>query len=134
MPRFAILRHDCPPGYERELHWDFMLEFGETLKTWALPQAPGEAAGGESSSADELPDHRLAYLTYEGPVSGGRGCVTRCDRGEYRLIRRSNDEWVVELDGERLQGVAALRRLTTAPPRWQWEFARRQRIDEEERR
>jgi hypothetical protein len=60
--------------------------------------------------------------------------VTCCDQGEYRLIRRSNDEWVVDLDGERLQGVAALRRLTAAPPRWQWEFSRRPRVDGEERR
>jgi hypothetical protein len=36
MSRFAILRHDSPRG----LHWDLLLETGDTLATWALPQVP----------------------------------------------------------------------------------------------
>ena len=37
MPRFVILRHDKPRGE----HFDFMLEAGDVLKTWALALAPG---------------------------------------------------------------------------------------------
>ena len=33
--RFAILEHDYPV-----LHWDFMLEAGDVLRTWRLPAVP----------------------------------------------------------------------------------------------
>ena len=36
MPRFAVLRHESP----EEVHWDFLVETGAALRTWALPQAP----------------------------------------------------------------------------------------------
>lgn len=127
MPRFVILRHECPPGYARPSHWDFMLEVGPALKTWALLQTPDETpsdqpSGSESCRAEALADHRLEYLTYEGPVSGGRGEVARWDLGTYRLVRCSEDEWIVELQGERLQGRASLRRIAADPQFWQWQF------------
>ena len=64
MPRFVILEHDHPV-----LHWDLMLEAGDVLQTWRLanPPTPGCAI-----DATALPDHRLTYLDYEGPVSGNR--------------------------------------------------------------
>ena len=39
--------------------------------------------------AEVLPDHRLAYLDYEGPISGDRGSVTRWDRGTYDVEHQS---------------------------------------------
>ena len=66
MPRFVVLRHDGPQG----LHWDFMLEMGQGLATWALNREP-DAAG--PIPAEALPEHRLAYLDYEGSLSGDRG-------------------------------------------------------------
>lgn len=76
MPRFVILRHDHP-----HLHWDFMLETGEVLRAWRLEREPLADAGPIAATA--LADHRLMYLDYEGPVSGGRGTVTRWDAGEF---------------------------------------------------
>ena len=97
MPRYVILEHDHPA-----LHWDFMLEAGDVLKTWrlaALPR-PGAAVAAEPSF-----DHRRAYLDYEGPVSGGRGTVTRWDAGTFSW--EAADEGVaVWLDGARLRGRA----------------------------
>src|ERR1700730_7618701 len=76
MPRFVILQHDHP-----ELHWDLMLQAGETLRTWRLAKAP--ELPGEAIVASAIGDHRPMYLDYEGPVSGGRGQVIRWDQGTY---------------------------------------------------
>ncbi len=83
MPRFVVLRHETPPGHERPTHWDFMLEAGGVLRTWALAEAP---CRGRAIAAEELAEHRLAYLEYEGDVSGGRGSVVRWDAGTYEVL------------------------------------------------
>jgi hypothetical protein len=119
MPRFVVLEHATPPGYERPLHWDLMLETESGLATWALERAPEPA---HKIRADRLGDHRLAYLDYEGEVSGGRGRVTRWDSGQYELICRSQDRWVVRLAGRRLAGELELRRESAGDQRWICEF------------
>jgi hypothetical protein len=83
MPRFAILRHEMPATSSRATHWDLLLERGETLETWALSQEPVVGAWPIEIEVEALPDHRLDYLTYEGPVSGHRGTVSRWDEGEF---------------------------------------------------
>ena len=113
MPRFVILRHDSPQGE----HYDFMLEAGGVLKTWALPRPP---ALGVEMDCEALADHRLAYLDYEGPISGERGAVTRFDRGDYVLERQDGAEWTVTIIGENLAGRATL--LGTADDRNRWRF------------
>jgi hypothetical protein len=60
--------------------------------------------------ARQLPDHRLAYLDYEGPVSGDRGAVTRWDAGEYRLEVGDDERWIATLSGRRLKGRMTLAR------------------------
>jgi hypothetical protein len=90
MPRFVLLEHDHP-----ELHWDFMLEHEGVLKTWRLASMPSRA--GESIPAVPLGDHRIAYLDYEGPVSGDRGNVKRCAAGTYELIAGVFGDDVLEL-------------------------------------
>ena len=109
--RFVILRHDSPQG----VHFDFMLESGGAMKTWSLAQPP---QAGMEIACEALPDHRLAYLDYEGPISGGRGSVARWDRGVFTIQRQSEAEWVVELTGERLAGKAILCRSADDPKRW----------------
>ena len=115
MPRFVILHHEMPLGDERPSHWDFMLQWGDVLKTWAL-QEPPEA--GKTTGATALDDHRAAYLDYEGPVSGGRGSVTRWDAGTYQLVRQSEEELVVTLAGARLSGRVTLARASDNPDSW----------------
>jgi hypothetical protein len=112
MPRFVVLTHDHP-----FLHWDLMLEQGDSLRTWRLSQPPDAA---ESIAAEALPDHRLAYLDYEGAVSGGRGNVERWDRGEYEVIASMPDRVVVHLHGRRLEGAASLDRSDTDAT---WKFS-----------
>lgn len=115
MPRFVILRHDSPRG----LHFDFLLEMGQALKTWALPQPP---ESGIEMTCEVLPDHRLAYLDYEGPVSGDRGSVTRWDRGTYEIQRQNDTGLVIELSGEKLIGRATLEPSPEDPKRWRFSF------------
>jgi hypothetical protein len=76
-----------------------MLEWGESLRTWALAAEPANRA---QLIGKKLPDHRLAYLDYEGPVSDNRGCVTRVDRGTYEVVRENEQELTVRLSGDRL--------------------------------
>jgi hypothetical protein len=97
MPRFVILQHDHP-----ELHWDFMLEADGVLKTWRLPAPPTH----DPRTALAIGDHRLAYLDYEGPVSGGRGRVERWDQGSYLEA----ENWTLELEGKRWSGQVLLQR------------------------
>jgi hypothetical protein len=113
MPRFVILRHDSPRG----LHWDFLLEMGGVLRAWALSQPPEPNL---KLPCEALPDHRLAYLEYEGPISRGRGSVTRWDRGTYETERETNEELVVDVHGERLAGRASLRQSPEQPGGWQF--------------
>ncbi len=115
MPQFVILCHDSPRG----MHFDLMLEVGDSLKTWALPQPPRP---GVEMVCDALGDHRLAYLDFEGPISGGRGLVTRWDRGTYTIERQDDAEWIVHLTGDKTQGRAILRRSAHLPNRWIFSF------------
>jgi hypothetical protein len=107
MPRYVILHHEMPTGL-RQSHWDLMLEFGSALRTWALKHELG--ASQRPEQAEALPDHRLEYLTYEGPVSGGRGTVTRWDAGPYEVELEAPAELRVSLTGQRLQGKLVLKR------------------------
>ncbi len=96
MLRYVILTHDHP-----FLHWDLMLERGVALRTWRLA-APPEPD--RDVAAEPLGDHRLAYLDYEGPVSGERGYVTRWDAGVVEWLIEDADAPRVRLSGEKLGG------------------------------
>jgi hypothetical protein len=110
--RFVILRHDHPRG----VHWDFMLESAGVLKTWALPQPPEP---GSEQPARALGDHRIAYLDYEGPVSGDRGSVSRWDAGQCVWLLDSEHEIEVLLTGARLVAHVRLQHLATTGDAWQ---------------
>ncbi|MEM9186332.1 MAG: hypothetical protein AAGB00_07550 [Planctomycetota bacterium] len=91
MPRYVLLRHECPDDYRDGPHWDLMLEdrASQTLCTWSLLELPSAwrvgdlSGGGAAVAAERLPDHRLRYLDYEGGISGGRGRVERVAAGTF---------------------------------------------------
>lgn len=95
--RFVILIHDHP-----QLHWDFMLEADGVLKTWRLAEEPGS---GRTVPAELLPDHRIEYLDYEGPVSGDRGTVHQFDAGTFTRLDNPS-KTAVRLAGKKLNGFA----------------------------
>jgi hypothetical protein len=119
MPRFSILTHDYP-----FVHWDFLLEAGNSCRTWRLLERPDSQP---VIAAESLPDHRLMYLNYEGPVSGDRGTVSAWDTGTFEW--RINEPGMVEviLTGHTLNAVARIEQLDDGS--WNWrlvgdEFAR----------
>lgn len=74
-----LLRHALPDG---SWHYDWMLETvaGGPLVTFRVMHRP-DACETRWFEAERIDDHRRAYLTYEGAVSGGRGEVERVGAG-----------------------------------------------------
>ncbi|KKL26949.1 hypothetical protein LCGC14_2390140 [marine sediment metagenome] len=105
--RFVIQFHHAPDGE----HYDLMLELADVLATWRLADSPAELAPGGRLDARALGDHRKAYLSYQGAVSGGRGTVRIAEEGTYRLAAREDDRWIFELQGRRITGSFELTRL-----------------------
>ena len=101
--RFVVLEHKW-----NGVHWDFMLEVGDCLRTWAI-DAP--ITRGVELPARDLSDHRLAYLSYEGPISGQRGSVRRIAEGRFRTIAWSDEYVRVRLSGAQLVGEVELYRV-----------------------
>lgn len=118
MPQFVLLRHTLPEDAPRKSHWDFMLQSGSVLRTWALERAPED---GLESSAEQLADHRLEYLELEGELSGNRGQVSRLDRGAYQIVDESAEQLSVTIHGEWLRGRVVLQRTEVAQ-RWRFFF------------
>ena len=99
--RFVVLQHRQPaaqidverrrflsdgrldPSANEDVHFDLMLETSSELLTWALATIPDRSG---DWPAIALPMHRVEYLEYEGPVSDGRGDVTRMMAGDYELV------------------------------------------------
>ncbi|MBP3960350.1 hypothetical protein J8F10_34410 [Gemmata sp. G18] len=102
MARFVVLTHDWP-----ELHWDFLAEAGDSLRAWRLLAEP--VAGADIPAEPNFP-HRPLYLDYEGPVSGGRGSVSRWDTGMCVWGAAKPDRVELELWGTKLTGSVVIRR------------------------
>jgi hypothetical protein len=94
-----------------------MLETGDRLRTWSLPAEPHPGA---TLAATSLPDHRLAYLDYEGPLSGNRGIVRRWDTGSFEIIRDTGSELAIRLTGQRLLGTVRIAQTHLKGPDWRF--------------
>jgi hypothetical protein len=101
---FVIHEHS---GWGRT-HYDLMLDDGQSLATWQIMVSPSEIGQAGRISATKLPDHRRAYLDYQGPVSKGRGTVTPVDKGACEVIHRSDDLWRVNFRGQVFSGIFEL--------------------------
>lgn len=77
--RFVVLRHEVPDDSPIPSHWDLLIEAGHSFLTWRLWQDWATVA---EQSIQRIGDHRLDFLEFEGPLTGGRGCVGRVDSGE----------------------------------------------------
>ncbi len=123
MPRFVLLRHECPPTYKPS-HWDLMLEAEGVLQTWELRELPTSwiaephQTEAQSITATRLPDHRLEYLDYEGPLTDNRGSVAQIDVGGFEIVAESPQRLVVILRGKAIRDTIELVQ-TAEENRWE---------------
>lgn len=116
--RFVVQRHAA-----RRLHYDFRLERGGALASWAVPKGV-PLRKGERHLAVHVEDHPLEYGDFEGVIPAGEygaGTVEIWDRGTYDLLEeKRNGGLTVRLHGERLDGVWTLvpARLDGDPKNW----------------
>jgi DNA ligase D-like protein (predicted 3'-phosphoesterase) len=117
--RFVIQQHDAT-----SMHYDFRLEAGGVLKSWAVPKGPSTNPK-EKRLAMRTEDHPLGYARFEGVIPEGEygaGPVIVWDTGTYRNLTEKNGREVpVEravddghvsfwLEGKKLAGGYALTR------------------------
>ncbi len=102
---FVIQEH-----HARALHWDFRLERGGVLVSWALPKGlPTDPRHNHLAVPTE--DHPLEYASFEGDIPAGEyggGNVTIWDRGTYATEEWTSDKVKVTLTGARARGRFAL--------------------------
>ncbi len=118
--RFVVQEH-----HSKNLHYDFRLEMGGVLKSWAIPKGPSLDPS-HKRLAIMVDDHPLEYMNYEGIIPDGMygsGAVVTWDKGIYRLIQGespekelANGKLIIEMDGNILKGGFSLLRMKGKNP------------------
>jgi bifunctional non-homologous end joining protein LigD len=119
--RFVVQKHDAS-----HVHYDFRLEWGGVLKSWAVPKGPSLNPA-DKRLAMAVEDHPFAYRNFEGVIPAGEyggGTVIVWDEGTYEPVgaegrsRREQEAYLqkaleagklsIVLQGQKLQGEYTL--------------------------
>ncbi len=116
--RFVVHEHKA-----KRLHYDFRLEIGGVLKSWAIPKGPSMNPA-DKRLAVMVPDHPLEYIDFEALIPEGRygaGPVVVWDSGEFIALDADPEDALrsgklsFELKGEKLKGAFALAQMKGLP-------------------
>lgn len=117
--RFVVHEHRS-----KRLHYDFRLEIGGVLKSWAVPKGPSMDPA-DKRLAVMVPDHALEYYDYEGIIpegSYGAGPVAVWDAGTFTPFGTEDPAAALaegrlsfELQGKKLKGAFALVQMKHLP-------------------
>ena len=118
--RFVIQKHAAS-----HLHYDFRLEMGGVLKSWAVPKGPPYSTA-EKRLAMGTEDHPLEYLDFEGVIPKGQyggGTVMIWDIGTYEIVEGNYYRGYLRfyLTGKKLKGEWELTKERTGDRnKWYW--------------
>ncbi len=104
--RFVIQKHRAT-----RLHYDFRLEAGGVLASWAIPKGPSLDTH-ERRLAMHVEDHPFDYRTFEGIIPEGNygaGEVIVWDEGTYRLAEGTDP--VAEIAGGKIKFIMRGKKL-----------------------
>ena len=120
---FVVQKH---AAHRAGLHWDFRLEHGGVLWSWAVPKGPSLDPA-DRRMAIHVEDHPVDYAGFQGAIPDGEygaGSVETWDRGTWISLgdpaegmRDGHLHFV--LDGKRLSGRFTLARLKRRDPKKQ---------------
>ncbi|WP_101927226.1 MULTISPECIES: DNA ligase D [Luteimonas] len=121
-PQFVVQLH-----HASHRHYDFRLQVGDALKSWAVPKGPSYDPK-VKRMAVEVEDHPLDYATFEGAIPKGEyggGHVARFDHGVWSTdgdpeAQLAKGHLRFELFGEKLRGGWHLVRSGRASKKPQW--------------
>ncbi len=121
---FCVQRHDAT-----RLHYDFRLEVGGVLVSWAVPKGPSLDPA-RKALAMKVEDHPLDYGTFEGNIPQGNyggGRVMLWDKGTYEVLggtpaqeQLDRGDFKFELHGVKLKGSFAIVHMKHAGKGNEW--------------
>lgn len=107
------------------LHYDFRLEIGDAMPSWAVPKGPSFDPS-QKRLAMQVEDHPLEYAGFEGVIPEGEyggGTVMIWDEGTYEMLddvdpaaALKKGELRFTLEGGKLKGRWTL--VRTGPQKW----------------